>query len=272
MKKLFISAVLSLVANVVLAAGGPGVALMEFKPELADKAALQSGAQTYINYCYGCHSMKYMRYNRIASDLEIPEELVVENFIFDGSKVGSLMDIPTDPKMAKKWFGAAPPDLTLVARARGPEWLYTYLKTFYVDESRPYGYNNLVFKDVGMPNVLATLQGDQLCKPAYAVAANGGQKRDVLSGAPIEDESKPCGRVEHIEGTGALSPEEFDTVVANLVSFLVYTGEPARLHDRTFLGIDLNKSEVIGVYCLLFLSVFLVFALLLNREYWKDIH
>lgn len=271
MKKLLVALMLSAVSSLSLASEG-GIELFSFEPELADQAALQSGAKTFVNYCYGCHNMKYMRYNRLANDLGIPEDVALNSFIFDDSKIGSLMANPLATKTAKRWFGAAPPDLTLVARARGPEWLYTYLKTFYLDESRPYSYNNLAFKDVGMPNVLANLQGDQLCKPAFAVAANGGEKRDPLTGAPVEDPHSTCGRVEHVDGTGSLSPEEFDELVSNLVSFLVYAGEPMRLHDRTFLGIDLNKREVIGVYCLLFLSVFLVFALLLNREYWKGIH
>ena len=216
--------------------------------------------------------MQYMRYERLGDDLDIPNDLVTENFIFDGSKIGELMTIPISEQKLKKWFGAAPPDLTLVARARGPEWLYTYLKSFYKDEKRPYGYNNLVFKDVGMPNILVRLQGEQVCRPAFAIAANGGIKKDPITNASVEDEHHPCGRAVHVDSTGQLKPEEFDKLVGDLVSFLVYAGEPAKLHDRNFLGMDFNKREVIGAYCLLFLSVFLVFALLLNREYWKDVH
>jgi ubiquinol-cytochrome c reductase cytochrome b subunit len=248
------------------------IACEKFEPNLQDKAALQDGAKTFINYCLGCHAMQYMRYERLATDLGIPLELAEEHFIFDDAKIGDLMLSPVPAPVIKKWFGAAPPDLTLAARARGDAWLYTYLKSFYKDEKRPYGYNNLVFKDVGMPNVLANVQGEQLCKPAFAVAANGGMKRDPLSYENIEDEHHACGRAVHIKGTGTLSTQEFDVMVANLVSFMVYAAEPTRLHDRTFLGIDLNQREVIGVYCLLFLAVFLVLAILLNREYWKDIH
>jgi ubiquinol-cytochrome c reductase cytochrome b subunit len=244
----------------------------EFKPALDDNAALQRGAKNYLNYCAGCHSMQYMRYERLATDLDIPLELAQKNFIFDDSKIGDLIASPVPAPMLKKWFGATPPDLTLAARARGSEWLYTYLKSFYVDPKRPYGVNNLVFKDVGMPNVLANVQGDQVCRPAFAVAPNGGIKRDPLTNENIEDEHSECGRVVHIEGTGTLKPEEFNQFVSDLVSFMTYAAEPVRLHDRTFLGMQLNKREVIGVYCLLFLSVFLVFALLLNREYWKDVH
>lgn len=244
-----------------------------FEPNLKDKAILQNGAKTFINYCIGCHSMQYMRYERLATDLEIPLELASQYFIFDDSKIGDIMSSPVSAPVIKKWFGgAAPPDLTLVARARGDAWIYTYLKSFYQDAKRPYGYNNLVFKDVGMPNVFANIQGEQVCKPAFAVAANGGVKRDPISYENVEDEHHACGRAVHLEGTGTLTAEEFDETVSNLVSFLVYAAEPARLHDRTFLGIDFNKREAIGAYSLLFLAIFLVFALLLNREYWKDVH
>ena len=256
----------------VFAAGGPGIELFDFEPNLKDKAGLQQGAQLYVNYCLGCHAMKYKRYNRIAKDLEIPDELVTQYLIFDDKKIGSHMTNPVSPKLQKKWFGAAPPDLTLVARARGEQWLYTYLKTFYVDESRPYGVNNLVFKDVGMPNVLVDLQGDQSCQPAYAVAANGGQKRDDVTNEPMLDAGKPCQRVEHVEGTGSMTEAVFDQAITDLVSFMVYAAEPTKLHDRSFLGFDLNQREVIGVYAILFLLVFGIFAALLNREYWKDIH
>lgn len=244
----------------------------DFEPELKDKAALQRGAQLYVNYCMGCHSMQYMRYGRLAEDLGIPDELALEHLIFDDRKVGSLMSNAMPKDKAKKWFGTAPPDLTLVARVRGEAWLYTYLKSFYLDDSRPYGYNNLVFKDVGMPNVLAVLQGDQVCRPPYAIAANGGIKRDPLTYEPIEDSHVECGRVEHVEGTGTLSPEEFEQVVSDLSSFMVYAAEPVRLVDRSFLGRDFNQREVIGVYALLFIGVFFIFAWLLNREYWKDVH
>ena len=271
MKKLVISLFLSCVSSFVLASSS-GVALLDFDADMKDQAALQSGAKTFVNYCMGCHSMKYMRYGRLADDLGIPVELAEDNFIFNGSKIGALMHTPLTIKTAKKWFGAAPPDLTLVARSRGDQWLYTYLKSFYLDPSRPYGYNNLLFKDVGMPNALLNLQGDQTCEPAWAIARNGGLKRDPITNQYIEDEHSTCGRAEHVDGTGSLSPEEFDVVVTNLVSFLVYAGEPAKLYDRTFLGMELSRTQVIGVYCLLFLSVFFVFAYLLNREYWKGIH
>lgn len=243
----------------------------KFEPELKDKATLQRGAKTFINYCMGCHSMKYMRYERLSTDLGIPAELVSENFIFDDSKIGSLMEIPLATSMAKKWFGAPPPDLTLIARARTDDYLYTYLKSFYLDELRPYGYNNLVFKDVGMPNVLANVQGDQDCQPALTSNPTVASDTQAAAGHDM------CVRTVHIKDTGTASPQEFDAMISDLVSFLVYAAEPIRLYDENsylnkVLGTELNQRQTIGVWCLIYLSVFFIFALLLNREYWKNIH
>ncbi|MGI9284181.1 MAG: cytochrome c1 [Pseudomonadales bacterium] len=230
----------------------------EFKANLHDKASLQSGAQVYFSYCAGCHSLKYGRYERVANDLDIPAELALENMVFDNSKIGELMEIAMQEEGAKKWFGVAPPDLTLVARLRSPEWLYTYLRNFYIDPSRPWGVNNRVFKDVGMPHALLELQGATECALGPAKAANGGIKRDILTGEDILEEH--CGRLKITE-PGKLSEDEFDSAVYNLVNFLEYMGEPMTV-DR----------QRIGIYVMLFLGVFLVFAYLLNREYWKDVH
>lgn len=271
MKKILLTVILASLSTLTLAAGG-NVPLLDFTPNLKDQAGLQRGAAAYMNYCAGCHSMKYMRYERLATDLGIPNELAEENLIFTGQKIGALMVNPTSPKLQKQWFGAAPPDLTLVARSRGDAWLYSYLKGFYLDDTRPYGYNNLVFKDVGMPNVLLNLQGDQVCKPALAVGENGYPARDPISHIAPDNPNVPCGRTELVDSSGKLSEKEFDVFVSDLVNFLVYTAEPVRIHDRTVLGFDINKRQMIGIYCLLFLMVFGVFAVLLNREYWKDIH
>ena len=166
---------------------------------------------------------------------------------------------------AKKWFGAAPPDLTLVARARNPEWLYTYLRHFYADPSRPYGVNNKVFKDVGMPHVLAELQGMPECAPGPVHAENGGILRDPLTGEDVlfdenGDALNPCGSFTYAT-EGRLSPEEYDKVIYDLVNFLEYMGEPVQA-----------KRQRIGIYVLAFIALFFVFAYLLNREYWKDVH
>jgi len=224
-----------------------------------DKASLQNGAKLYMNYCMGCHSLKYARYNRVATDLGIPEDLFQANLMFDpDTKIGALMDNSMDDANAKLWFGAAPPDLTLVSRARQPEWLYTYLRTFYKDPSRPYGVNNKVFKDVGMPHVLLELQGMQECAMGPVSAHNGGVKRDPLTGQDILED--PCGRFS-ISEAGEMTPEEFDGAMYDLVNFLAYMGEPM-VADR----------HRIGTYVLLFIVLFFVLASLLNREYWKDVH
>ena len=212
--------------------------LEPFHVNLENTAGLQSGASTFINYCMGCHSAAYSRYQRVATDLKIPEALMKEYLIFNPQgSIGDLMVSSMPAESAKNWFGAAPPDLTLVSRVRGPEWLYGYLKGFYVDDSRPFGVNNTVFNNVGMPNILGKLQGDQACA----------------------DQS--CAHLVPVDGSGTLSEEEFDQVVTDLVNFLTYLGEPARLH-----------RETIGGYVLFFLAFLFVFAYMLNREYWKDIH
>ncbi|WP_116368583.1 ubiquinol-cytochrome c reductase [Parahaliea mediterranea] len=231
----------------------------EFTADPSDKASLQNGARLYMNYCMGCHSLQYARYNRVAEDLGIPTDLMEANLIFDPSeKIGSLMHNAMSKDDAKVWFGAAPPDLTLVSRARQPEWLYTYLRTFYKDDSRPWGVNNKVFKDVGMPHVLLELQGMQECAMGPVKAANGGVKRDPLTGADIMEE--PCGRLVVTE-EGSMTPDEFDGAMYDLTNFLAYTAEPIA-----------SDRKRIGTFVLLFITLFFVFAWLLNREYWKDVH
>jgi ubiquinol-cytochrome c reductase cytochrome b subunit len=238
----------------------------KFEPELHDKEALQRGAKYFVNYCMGCHSMAYMRYERLADDLDIPHDVAQQNLNFAGGNIGNLMTVAAPAQNQKKWFGATPPDLTLVARARGVEWVYTYLLNFYKDESRPYGVNNRVFKDVGMPHVMLELQGLAKCAPGPVHAENGGVKRDPLTREEVlfDPESgkalNPCGRLD-VEKEGTMNKEEFSVAVGDLVSFLAYAGEPSAL-----------KRERMGVYALFFVSLFFVVAWLLNREYWKDIH
>jgi ubiquinol-cytochrome c reductase cytochrome b subunit len=231
----------------------------EFVADPEDLPSLQSGAQVYMNYCMACHSLQYARYNRTAEDLQIPEDLFMENLMFDSNhKIGSLMENAMDEDLAKTWFGATPPDLTLVSRARQPEWLYTYLRTFYKDESRPYGVNNRVFKDVGMPHVLLELQGLQECAAGPVHAANGGIKRDALTGEDIKED--PCGNFT-IAQEGSMTTQEFDGAMYDLVNFLAYTAEPMVVERKR-----------IGMYVLMFIALFTVLAALLNREYWKDVH
>jgi len=252
--------ILALTALPLKAVGASAeVHLDSMQPDLHDQASLQSGAATYMNYCMGCHSLQYSRYERVATDLGIPSDLMADNLMFDpDQKIGSLMENAMTDEAGKRWFGAAPPDLTLVARARGTDWLYTYLRTFYVDPSRPWGVNNKVFPDVGMPHALLELQGLTQCSMGPVAAANGGVKRDPLTGEDILED--PCGRFEVVQA-GELSPEEYDVAVYDLVNFLAYVGEPAAMHrQRT------------GIYVLLFIALFFIFAWLLNREYWKDVH
>jgi len=229
-----------------------------FTPELTDYASMQRGANVAVNYCMGCHSFKYSRWERVADDLKIPHDLMMDNLVFSGQKIGDLMEISMPADSAKDWFGAVPPDLTLVARSRSPEWLYTYLKNFYVDPSRPLGVNNRVFKDVGMPHALLDLQGLQECAPGPVVAENGGIKRDLLTGEDLLDD--PCGNFTLIE-KGSLSEEEYDQAVYDLTNFLTYIAEPMA-----------EQRKHIGRWVLLFLLLLLVPTTLLAREYSKVMH
>ena len=200
----------------------------DFKYSLNDFESLQRGAATYINYCYGCHSLKYSRWGRVAEDLKIPEDIFFENLVFDKSiKPGDLMTGSMPAEESAKWFGVAPPDLTLVSRYKGDDWIYSYLRAYYEDSSKQYGVNNLVYPGTAMPNVLLALQGNQrlVCKDVPIIARNGGQKRDE-NGITITEEK--CGFLEVENGTGKLSKEEFDSLIYDLTNFLVYVGEPAK--------------------------------------------
>ncbi len=235
-----------------------GRQLDKYEVSALNNGSRQRGAQVFVNYCMGCHSAKYSRWERVADDLHIPNSLMLENLVFSGQKIGELMTIAMPERAAKEWFGAAPPDLTLVTRARSPEWVYTYLRNFYADPSRPIGVNNKVFKDVGMPHALLDLQGLQRCAPGPVLAANGGVKVDPLTSKPLLDD--PCGSYE-LTVEGKLSPAEFDQSVYDLVNFLDYLANPVA---------EESHSMAIGV--LLFIAFLLIWVWLLNREYWKDIH
>ncbi len=246
--------------------------LDDMDPDLNDKASLQRGLKTYMNYCMGCHSLQYARFERTADDLGIPHDLMLEHLAFDpATRIGDLMKNNLSVDDAKQWFGAAPPDLTLYTSLKGgPDYLYTYMRVFYEDQNRPFGMNNLLFENVGMPHPLLELQGMQrkVCKQIPKLADNGGEMRDPLSGEPVLEEK--CGEdliergyspLEVVEGSGQLSPEEYDQVIYDLANFLYYVAEPSRA-DR----------ERIGVYVLLFLAFFFVFTWLLGREYTKEFH
>ena len=226
-----------------------------------DKASLQRGAQVYMNYCLGCHSLKYARYKRVSEDLEIPLDMFQENLIFGDQKLGDLISIGMDSKESKTWFGNTPPDLTLEAGLRGPDWIYTYLKSFYIDDSRPLGVNNKVYENVGMPNVLIEMQGEQfsVCKQIPEIAANGGIKQDPLTGEQLTIEK--CGFLEVKGGTGTQTVEEFDQSIKDLTNFLAYMTDPMK-----------KERETLGVYVLLYLFIFTILSYLLYIEFKKDLH
>lgn len=240
MKKTLLTALL-LAPVTIWAAEASDWPMDDFDPDLQNLPSLQNGFRIYVNYCLGCHSLKYQRYERSADDLGIPHEIALENLVFSDQKIGELMTSSMDREKGKAWFGAPPPDLTMVTRVRDPGWVYNYLKTFYVDDTRPFGVNNKVFENVGMPNVLADLQGVQ---------------REAC-----RDGVEKCYELAIDDGSGAMSPSEFDAAIYDLTNFLHYVGDPSRLErHRT------------GIFVLLFLVVLGCFTYLLNREYWKDVH
>ncbi len=226
-----------------------------------DLSSLQRGAQIYVNYCLGCHSLKFARYKRVSEDLEIPLDMFQENLIFGDQKLGDLINIGMDSKESKTWFGNTPPDLTLEAGLRGPDWIYTYLKSFYIDDSRPLGVNNKVYENVGMPNVLIGLQGEQfsVCKQVPEIASNGGIKQDPLTGEQLTIEK--CGFLEVKGGDGTQTAEEFDQSMKDLTNFLAYMTDPMK-----------KERETLGVYVLLYLFIFTILSYLLYIEFKKDLH
>ena len=223
-----------------------GEALPHSGADIRDIPSLQRGARNFMNYCSGCHSLKYVRYNRLATDLEIPPTELAANLMFTSDKPFDTI-ISSMPPDAESWFGKQPPDLSLMARARGVDYIYAFLKGFYVDKTRPWGTNNLILPGAAMPDVLADLQGLQ--KPVFKNEPDEhGSANMVLAG--VESMSP-----------GALKPEEYDQFVRDTANFLDYAGEPVKA-----------KRQSMGVFVTLFLLVFFAFAYLLKKEYWKDVH
>ena len=211
----------------------------------ANQASLQRGAKVFVNYCLSCHSAVSMRYNRL-HDIGLTDDQIKANLLFAGEKVGEPMTVAMNKKEAKIWFGATPPDLSVIARSRGADWLYTYLRGFYRDETRPTGWNNVVFDKVGMPHVLWQLQGEQHLKVEEITDAHGNKSEShtlVLT--------KP----------GKLSSAEYDLLAADLVNYLVFMGEPAK-----------TQRLQLGLVVMLFLGIFFLIARALKKEFWKDIH
>ena len=225
-------------------ASGAGPELLSADVDLTDKAALQRGARTFVNYCQGCHTAKYFRYQRM-QDFGLTDDEIRENLMFGNAKIGDLMTIAMPQVDATEWFGAAPPDLTLTARLKhgGADWLYSYLKGFYADDSRPMGVNNTVFPNVGMPHVLWELQGVQ--QAVFKEDAHGNKIVDHLE-APVG---------------GSMSAEEYDGMARDLTTFMVHIAEPMKL-----------ERQRIGIYVMLFLLIFFVVAIMLKKEFWKDVH
>ena len=224
------------------AAGGP---VQQAGTDLGDRASLQRGAQLYMNYCSACHSLKYLRYSRMAEDLGLTEDEVMTNLNFTGAAFGEQVQVSLKTADAEAWFGKMPPDLSVISRVRGPDWIYTYLKSFYLDESRPLGWNNTLYPNASMPNVLWEMQGLQ--RPVHGAA-------DAATGEPT---------VERLEVAvpGTQSAAQFDQSARDITAFLAYAGEPAAL-----------KRQKLGVWVVLFLAFFTFLAWLLKKEYWRDVH
>jgi ubiquinol-cytochrome c reductase cytochrome c1 subunit len=226
-------------------AAGSSVPLDKANFDLTDKASLQRGARIFMNYCLGCHQQQYQRYSRTFEDLDIPAEIGQQYLQFTGVKVTDYITSPMPQEAAATWFGAPPPDLTLVARVRGADWLYTYLRTFYVDPEKTFGVNNLVFPNVGMPHVLEELQGTP--RKYYEEALVDGETVQRYAGIKADS-------------NGVMSADEYDQAILDLVNYLEYTGEPTRL-----------QSEALGRGVLVFIFIFFIFAYLLKKEYWRGL-
>jgi ubiquinol-cytochrome c reductase cytochrome c1 subunit len=243
MNKKPVMIILSLVAMIsttgpVLGSGGGN--LENSGVNFRDTAAVQRGAKWFVNYCFSCHSASYMRYNRLAEDLGLDEDIVLRDLAFADVNIGDTMDIAMRPDDSEAWLGKTPPDLSVISRSRGNDWLFTYMKSFYQDESG--GWNNLVLPNASMPHVFWQLQGIQ--EPVWS--SHGGQRV-----------------IEHLELTspGLQSPQEYEQTVRDLVTFLDYLGEPSKL-----------KRKNIGIWVMLFLVLFTLVAYALKVEYWRDVH
>jgi ubiquinol-cytochrome c reductase cytochrome c1 subunit len=212
--------------------------LMQFKPS-GNVASLQRGARDFMSYCSGCHSLKYVRYNRMAEDLHIPEDILKKNLMFTSSKVGDTINSAMKPSNASDWFGQVPPDLTLEAEYRGADWIYTYLQSFYVDPTRPQGVDNLVFPNVAMPDVLWSLQGWQVA----------------------EKDAEGDGKHLKLASPGSMDQEQYREFVGDLTNFLAYTTAP-----------DKKQRMTVGLCVILYLMVLTLLFYLLKKEFWRDVH
>jgi ubiquinol-cytochrome c reductase cytochrome c1 subunit len=239
--------VLLIAAPGLVTAAGGGAAVEHANIDVGNQASLQRGAKYFVNYCLGCHSAKYVRYNRLGEDLGLTEDQVIENLMFTGERPHDTMDNTMPQADSAAWFGQSPPDLSLVARSRGTDWIYSFLKSFYADPGKPTGVNNLVLQGASMPHVLWEQQGLQRAVFVDHVD-EAGNSHMVFEGFEMET-------------PGQLSPEEYDEMVRDITAFLSYVGEPVQLERRS-----------LGIKVILFLIVFLLFAILLKKEIWKQVH
>jgi ubiquinol-cytochrome c reductase cytochrome c1 subunit len=250
MKKFILGLIAALsLAGAAHASGGDSIAWDKAPNKQNDMGSLQNGAKLFVNYCLNCHSAAYMRYNRL-QDIGLTNEQIKENLLFTTDKVGETMKAAIDPKQAKEWFGGNPPDLTVIARSRagqgtGADYLYTYLRTYYVDDTKATGWNNLAFPNVGMPHVLWELQGKRM--PVYDTKEEHGHEVKVFKGW---EQITP----------GTMTPLQYDQAIGDLVNYLQWMGEPAQ-----------STRVRVGVWVLIFLLGFTFIAWRLNASYWKDI-
>jgi ubiquinol-cytochrome c reductase cytochrome c1 subunit len=239
-----LAAALSLATGPALASGG--TALEPAGYDLENQPSLQRGAKYYVNYCLGCHSLNYVRYQRVGADLGITEEQI-SALLFTADKPTGMMRIALDYYDGERWFGRSPPDLSLTARARGGDWIYNYLRSFYLDPKRPFGVNNVLLPGSSMPHMLAELQGYQKVEYKAEFDLLGNEQQVFDKFVPVTK--------------GTLSPAEYDAVARDLANFLVYVSEPAQL-----------KRMHLGFGVLFFLAVLFLLSYFLKREYWKDVH
>lgn len=250
MKKLVLSFLTAFAFVSAVQANSGGIAWDKAPNNLNDMGALQNGAKVFVNYCLNCHAAAFMRYNRL-KDIGLTEQQIKDNLLFTTDKVGETMKVAIDPRQAKEWFGGNPPDLTVIARSRssgqgsGADYLYTYLRSYYPDDTKATGWNNLAFPNVGMPHVLWELQGKRV--PVYSKEVVHGHETEVFKGW---EQVTP----------GKMTPLEYDHMVGDLVGYLQWMSEPAQ-----------SKRVQVGVWVLIFLTIMTVFTWRLNAAFWKDV-
>ena len=246
-KRIALLAALVAVSGTAVASEATHDVVTPARNDITNLASLQRGARNFVNYCMGCHSARYVRYGRLGQDLGLSEQQVIDNLMFTGERIHDTMKISMRPEDAARWFGTTPPDLSLIARSRGTDYISSFLKSFYLDPSRPTGVNNMVMPSTAMPHVLWELQGYQKAVYEGSSDAEHGAVRKTFKDFELEQKGK-------------MSPQEYDQFVRDTVNFLAYIGEPMQIERRN-----------LGMRVLAFLFVFFLFAYFLKKEYWKDV-